>query len=88
MRHADGYCAYKENFQDGKHSYTFMGPCIQTGKAYSVTIPAQELYAYRRGAMIQDAMPSVKAEDREFLMSGYSPEGWKEIFSNEEDEVI
>ena len=73
MRYADSHCTYTE---DATH-YTFTGMCIQTKRMHSVRIPKAELYAYRQGAYIQDAMPSVSAEDREFLMSGLSPEGWK-----------
>ena len=83
MRYADSHCEYVENYKP-EHTYTFTGPCVVTGKPYSVTVPGDELYAYRRGAYIQDAMPSVSKDDREFLMSGMSPEGWNETFGGEE----
>jgi hypothetical protein len=76
-------CTYTEKLVDGKHVYIFTGKCMLTRKPYSVTIPGEELYAYRQGALIQDAMPSVSAEDREFLISGYSPEGWKKAFDTQ-----
>lgn len=44
-----------------------------------------ELEAYEGGAFIQNAMPSVAKEDREFLMSGLSPEGWKIAMSGFEE---
>lgn len=83
MLYADNCCTYVESFKP-KHTYTFKGLCVVTKKMYSVTVPAEELYAYRQGAMIQDAMPSVSKEDREFLMSGCSPEGW-DIMWKEDD---
>ena len=83
MRYADSHCEYVESYKP-KHTYIFTGPCVITGKPYSVTVPGDELYAYRRGAYIQDAMPSVSKDDREFLMSGMSPEGWNETFGGEE----
>jgi hypothetical protein len=55
-----------------------------TRKMYSVRVPKAELYAYNQGMCIQEAMPSVSKNDREFLMSGYSPEGWKQVFGSEE----
>jgi len=73
MRYLDINCSYTEN----QHGYIFTGPCIITGKRYSVFVPGPELFAYRQGALMQNAMPSVSAEDREFLMSGISPEGWE-----------
>jgi len=71
MKYADRFCTYKE--EAGNYIYT--GTCIQTGKPYSVTIPGRALFAYRQGAMIQDAMPMLSTGDCEFLLSGYSPEG-------------
>ncbi len=79
MRYADNYCTYTEQYQP-THTYTFTGPCVVTGKPYSVTVPADGLYRYRQGAYIQDAFPNLSKEDREFLISGMSPEGWKSAF--------
>jgi hypothetical protein len=87
MMYADSHCTYDETCKP-VHGYTFTGPCVVTGEPYSVFIPAPELFAYRRGDKIQDAMPSVKPEDREFLMSGTSPEGWNQVFGPEEDEFF
>jgi hypothetical protein len=75
-----------EEFRDGVHTYRFTGKCLITGKPYSVTVPGHELFAYRQGAHIQDAMPSVPAENREFLMTGFSPEGWKATMGEEDKE--
>jgi len=85
MRYADSRCVCNESFENGKHTYTFTGPCFHTGKPYSVSVPAAGLFKYRNGAYIQDAFPEVSKEDREFLMSGYSPEGWKQLFGSLED---
>lgn len=80
MRYADMYCKYIETYNP--HMYVFTGPCKHTKKLYAVKVPAEELHKYRQGAMIQDAMPSVSLEDREFLISGYSPEGWNALFAD------
>ena len=76
MRYADSCCTYTEDAQ----GYIFTGKCIVTGKRQTVRIPGPELFAYRQGKMIQEAMPSVSADDREFLMSGISGEGWAQKF--------
>ncbi len=86
MRYADSYCAYTEDMKDGEHIYTFTGPCVVTGKPYSVTVLGSELSAYRRGAKLQDAFESLSAGDREFLFSGFSPEGWAKTFPDSEEE--
>jgi len=61
------------------------GPCFVTHKEYSVTVSLKSFLAWEISDHIQDAMPDLSAGDREFLISGTSPEGWKELFSNDED---
>ena len=58
------------------HGYEF------ADEKYKVFIPAEELFAYNQGELIQTAMPSVSAEDREWLMTGTSPEDWDQLFVN------
>ena len=45
----------------------------------------QEQYdSWKSGAgLIQRVMPNVSAEDREFLISGYTPEDWEAIFGKD-----
>jgi len=86
MRYADSRCTYTEELRDGEHVYIFTGPCIATGKLYSVVVPGEGLFKYRRGALIQNAFPNMSAGDREFLMSGYSPEAFDEIFGEEDED--
>lgn len=84
IHYAETRCTVTERYDP--HVYVFTGPCLATGKEYSVTVPAAELFAYRRGGMIQDTLVSVSCEDREFLMSGFSPEGWDATFGEPDDE--
>lgn len=76
MYYAYNHCKYIE---DEKY-FHFKGPCIRTGKNYIVKVPKIELEAYNKGELIQDALVSVNECDREFLISGISPEGWALIF--------
>lgn len=39
------------------------------------------------GILIQDAFPHLSADDREFLMTGITPDEWDEHFSDE-DEIV
>ena len=84
MKYALAKCTYVEKFDP--HVYVFTGPCVATGQTYSVTVPAAGLFAYNRGAMIQDAFPELSADDREFLLSGFSPAGWEQTFGGIDDE--
>ncbi len=76
QKYMDRGCTYEENILP-THSYTFTGPCVITGKKHEVTVPAEELFAYRQGLTIQEAMTSLDKDQREFLMSGISPDGWE-----------
>jgi hypothetical protein len=61
------------------------GNCSVTGKPHSVTVPLAGLDRWiYGGAFIQDALPNVPAEQREFLQSGLSPDGWATVFPPEE----
>lgn len=86
MRYFQWGCTYTEAIEDGKHTYTFTGPCMKTGKPYSVTIPAEGLYRYNQGVHIQEAFPDLSDGEREFLMTGYSPEGWKLVFPEDQQD--
>lgn len=63
------------------------GKCLQTGKIYR-TSPFNKMgwerWRYLR-QLIQVALPELNADDREFLISGFSPEGWDEIYGKEDE---
>lgn len=56
------------------------GPCFVTGKTYKVETTQKQLELYRNGLKAQDAFPNMPKEDREFIISGTSPEGWEQMF--------
>lgn len=55
---------------------------VLTGKTHILDIPVtkEQLTQWQEGALIQDAMPNLSVNDREFLISGITPEEWKEVF--------
>ena len=61
-----------------------IGPCYKTGEEYSTK--AFDLIGYMSWildkAPIQECLPELNDEDREFLISGISPNGWNLIFDN------
>ena len=65
---------------NGDGTMTVMGNCAITGERYQCIVPKQGLERYLNGEHAQTAMPSVSPDDREFLISGISPAGWKETF--------
>lgn len=85
MRYALEHCKVTEVYEP-RHEYVFEGPCVVTGKLHQVAVPANGLFRYHHGALIQDAFPEIPADDREFLTSGMSPEGFSIVFGQEFDE--
>lgn len=77
-------CCCEEKYEP-THTYTFIGPCVKTGKEVSVTVPAEGLFKFRQGEYIQNAFPELSTDDREFLISGLSKEGWDLAFPPEEE---
>lgn len=53
-----------------------------TGKIHEreIDVTPEQLKAWREGALIQDAMPHLSADDREYLISGATPEEWDRAF--------
>lgn len=81
MRYALNNCSHKLH---PNGTITFTGPCLYTGKLYSVTVLQSQVQQCLDGAYIQKAFPNTSVDDREFMISGYSPEGWKLAFGEEE----
>jgi hypothetical protein len=63
---------------------TLRAPCFVTGKVHeSPPVPLAAVEAYEKGGLAQNHFPMLSDEDREFLISGTSPEGWRELFPPE-----
>lgn len=60
---------------------------LLSGKTHTLDIPCTQaqLDAWNGGTHIQDALPNLSADDREFVLSGITPEEWAEVFGTEED---
>ncbi len=48
-----------------------------------IMVTQEQVDAWTGGLMVQDARPHVSAEDREFLMTGVTPEEWNDLFPDE-----
>lgn len=57
------------------------------GQWYTMTIhnaTEEQIIAWIEGAYVQHVMPHVTDEEREFLISGLTPEAWAAMFDEEE----
>jgi hypothetical protein len=43
-------------------------------------VTEEQLQRHRNGELIQDVFPHLPAEEREFIMSGITPEEWEKIY--------
>ena len=78
-RYLDTDCTYTEEYEP-EHTYTFKGMCKVTNKDHSVKVLGSELFQFRQSDSIY-SLESVSKEDREFLITGISPEGWNLLMS-------
>lgn len=44
----------------------------------------EQMENFLNGTKVQDAFPHLSADDREFILSGITPEEWNEVFGEEE----
>jgi len=64
-----------------------------SGKEHTIELPLSESefsdahYNWQgRRMLIQDAFPTLSAEQREFIMTGITPEEWNDAFAEAEEE--
>ena len=60
--------------------------CVQTGKPFSVVVDSNDYFKWVNGELAQRAFLYLSAAEREFLISGLSPEGWDQLFEDEKEE--
>jgi len=60
-----------------------------SGRLNSMLLPTTQgkiEYWIESGKLIQDVMPDLSDDQREFLMSGITPREWNDMFGEEDDE--
>lgn len=56
-----------------------------TGKTYTwdLDITRAQWEAWQKGTLIQNAMPQLNADQREFVMTGITPDEWDEFLPDD-----
>lgn len=49
-----------------------------------IDVTSEQIQAWANGKNIQEAMPLVPAAEREFILSGITPEEWDECFADDD----
>ena len=64
---------------------------IISGKESTIDLPVtwEQVARWQQGTPVQDAFPHLTSDQREFLLTGITPEEWKQSFGDdpEEEEV-
>jgi len=59
--------------------------CKISKKEYSVSVNILDMNRYNNGEHAQAVFPELSAEQREFIISGTTPEEWNDMFNKMED---
>ncbi len=49
-----------------------------------IPVTPEQYRSWQEGMLIQKAMPNLSADDREFIMTGITPEEWEDVFGKED----
>lgn len=60
--------------------FTRTSPFSGNENTRDIPVTPAQIKLWQNGVLIQDAMPHLSADDREFLMTGITPEEWDELF--------
>jgi len=50
-------------------------------RTLTLDVTAEEIATWKAGELIQNAMPRLTADEREFIKTGITSEEWQEIFA-------
>jgi len=78
--------AYDREMIEFEDKIYFSGKCTVTNKEYCVVCYAKDYYRCVSGELIQRTMPYLTDSQREFIISGTTPDEWKKLFPPEEED--
>jgi uncharacterized protein (DUF779 family) len=58
---------------------------IISGKVHKMEldITEEQYFSWKNGELVQNVFPHLNSEEREFIVSGITPQEWKELFGEE-----
>ena len=62
---------------------TKLSPLTGEENTMHVDVSETAMYAWKCGELIQVAMPDLSSEEREFILTGYTPADWATMFRDE-----
>jgi hypothetical protein len=61
---------------------TRTSPITNQTQCMEIEITQDQYDAWKSGVLIQDAMPDLSDDDREYIMTGMTPEDWDKLNSD------
>jgi uncharacterized protein YdeI (YjbR/CyaY-like superfamily) len=60
-----------------------------SGKLHVMELDVTEemVQAFEKGTMVQDAFPHLTPDEREFILSGITPEEWTQCFGSSDEDL-
>jgi uncharacterized protein (DUF779 family) len=49
----------------------------------NLDITEEQYFSWKTGDLVQNVFPHLNSEEREFIVSGITPQEWKEVFGEE-----
>jgi len=69
-------CRFKRYFESKKNRIRIFGQCEVTGRNFEIHVPVEGFFVYLQGFQdISEALTGTSEEEREFILTGTSPEG-------------
>jgi hypothetical protein len=59
---------------------TRVSPFSNKKSTLEIDVTARQIASWERGELIQDAMPNLTPDEREFIKTGVTPDEWDDIF--------
>jgi len=64
---------------------TRKSPLTGITRTKEIDVTIEQILAWEEGELIQNAMPQLSADDREFIKAGISAEEWDQLFGGSEE---
>ena len=61
---------------------TRVSPFSNKKATLELDVTARQIASWERGELIQDAMPNLTPDEREFIKTGVTPDEWDDIFGD------
>ncbi len=62
---------------------TRVSPVTGITNTIFIDVNIDQVLQWQHGALIQDVMPELSPDEREFIMSGITPTEWDQLFADE-----